>query len=187
MSNPYPNLTRWTQPSSYFGASWDHYYSAGFGQSRESDDLEQSNFAVVLRELAKLPPFVPMADADGPNIPSYADQPEDTIPSRYVVRESHWAVGWVEWIAIHETDTAALELCNSLVEQCDGYPALDEQDWTEREQESAATVWRDCYGPKERMNYMRKHRGQFEFRDFSDMLGCARGRYFCGYASELLN
>lgn len=21
-----------------------------------------------------------------------------------VVRESHWAVGWVEWIAIHESD-----------------------------------------------------------------------------------
>lgn len=51
----------------------------------------------------------------------------------------------------------------------------------------ANAVWRDCYQLKERVEYVRKHRGQFDFRSFSDMLSCLRGNYFAGYASELLS
>lgn len=40
---------------------------------------------------------------------------------------------------------------------------------------------------RERVEYIRKHRSQFEFRDFADMLGCVRGKYFAGYASELIH
>ena len=32
-----------------------------------------------------------------------------------VVRESHWAVGWVEWIKIHELDTTALAIADKQV------------------------------------------------------------------------
>lgn len=188
MKTPYKpeNLTRWTMPSSYFGATWEPYYGAGFGQSRDSSELEASNFAVVQRELAKLAPWNPPAEATPPDIPSYVDEHE-TVPSRYVVRENHWAVGWVEWIAIHELDTEALQLCDKLKGDCDDYPVLDEQDFSEREEESAHTVWKDCYRQKDRVEYIRKHRSQFEFRDFADLLGCARGNYFAGYASELLS
>jgi Resolvase, N terminal domain/Helix-turn-helix domain of resolvase len=45
------HLKRWSMPSSYFGAEWHSYYSAGVGQSRDSDCLEQSNFAVMLEAL----------------------------------------------------------------------------------------------------------------------------------------
>lgn len=45
------HLRRWTRPDSYFGAEWPDYFSAGFGQSRDSDALERSNFAVALRDL----------------------------------------------------------------------------------------------------------------------------------------
>ena len=68
------HLERWSMPPSYFGASWADYYSAGVGQSRDSDCLEQSNFALMLEALR--------------------GESETVI----VVRESHWAVGWVEWI-----------------------------------------------------------------------------------------
>jgi hypothetical protein len=34
---------------------------------------------------------------------------------------------------------------------------------------------------------MREHRSQFDARSFADLLGCARGKYFLGYASELLD
>lgn len=57
---------------------------------------------------------------------------------------------------------------------------------SEAEEEQAQEVWRDCYRPKARIEYIREHREQFEFRSFADMLGCVRGRYFAGYASELL-
>jgi hypothetical protein len=44
------NLKRWTMPRDYFGATWPNHYSAGVGQSRDSDCLEQSNFTVMLAE-----------------------------------------------------------------------------------------------------------------------------------------
>ena len=31
-----------------------------------------------------------------------------------VVRETHWAVGWVEWIAIHQDDEKALKIADDI-------------------------------------------------------------------------
>lgn len=92
----------------------------------------------------------------------------------------------MEWIAIHESDKAAIDEANRILEKLDGYPVLDEFDFSEREMTAANDIWRDCYRPKERVEYIRKHRSQFEFRDWLDMLGCVRGNYFAGYASELI-
>lgn len=170
------NLTRWTHPSNYAGAQWPDYYGSGFGQSRDSDCLEESNFAHVVKELAKLPPFVYSApDCD------------NEIESRRVVRENHWAVGWVEWIAIHESDEAALRLCDALRADYESYPVLDEQDFSEREQAAADIIWRDCMNQKERRKWIESHRSQFEFRGLRDAIGCLRGEYFAGYASELIS
>jgi hypothetical protein len=84
------NLKRWTMPSSYFGASWPNHYSAGVGQSRDSDCLEVSNFVTTLKLLGG----------------------ESDVVT--VVRESHWAVGWVEWIAIHQDDDKALQIADDI-------------------------------------------------------------------------
>jgi len=59
--------------------------------------------------------------------------------------------------------------------------------FSEYETEEANDVWRDCYRPEERIDYIRKHRSQFKFRGLSDLIGCVRGHYFAGYASELLS
>lgn len=169
-------LKRWVTPANYFGAQWPDYYRSGFGQSRDSGELEASNFAHVLAELKKLPPFVYSApDCD------------NEIESRQVIRETHWAVGWVEWIAIHEADTAALELCDRLKAEYENYPVLDEEDFSNREQESANTLWRDCMNQRERIEYIRRHRSQFDFHGLRDCIACLRGEYFAGYASELLS
>lgn len=157
------HLKRWTMPQHYAGAVWPAYYSAGVGRSRDSDDLEESNFATMLRDLGG---------------------ESDTVQ---VVRESHWAVGWVEWIAIHQDDERALAIADANKARLEDYPVLNEYDWTEREQETAHQIWKDCYRPKERIAYIREHRSQFDFCNFADLLGCARGNYFSGYASELIN
>jgi hypothetical protein len=156
------NLKLWTMPANYAGAVWPGYYSSGVGQSRDSDDLEASNFATMLKDLGG---------------------ETDTV---IVVRESHWAVGWVEWIAIHQDDAAALEAADANMARMESYPVLDEDDWSNREIESANEVWTHCYSVKERIAYMREHPSQFEFHDYADMLGCVHGKYFAGYASELL-
>ena len=163
------NLTRWTHPQCYMGKTWDGYYGSGFGQSRDSDCLEESNFASVLAALKTLPRW------------------RGKHESRVSVHESHWAVGWVEWIAIHESDSAALKVCDKLKARADNYPVLDEEDHSDRETEAANTIWRDCYRQSERVEYIREHRSQFDFRGLRDAIDCIRGEYFAGYASELLN
>lgn len=111
------NLKRWSLPDSYFGAHWPDYYRSGFGQSRDSDLLEESNFAMALKAL---------------------DDESETV---IVVRESHWAVGWVEWIAIHESDSKALAIADDLNDRMTDYPCLSEDDWSRREYEQVCNVW----------------------------------------------
>lgn len=156
------NLRHWTKPDNYAGASWPEYYSSGVGQSRDSSALERSNFSCMLRALGG---------------------ESDTV---LVIREGHWAVDWVEWIAIHESDAKALETADEIARGLEDCPVVDESHWSELETEEANDIWRDCYSPADRLDYVRRNRDQFDFRDYADLMGCIRGRYFAGYASELL-
>jgi len=165
------NLSKWTRPGSYFGATWEGYYVAPVGRNRDSDCLTESNWGAQSRALAE----------------HKADVPGEDEVSPVAVCENHWAVGWVEWVAIHESNEAALRAADKLAERLENYPVLDEDDHSRRESEEAETVWRDCYRPADRIKYVREHSSQFEFHSFSDLLGCIRGKYFAGYASELLN
>jgi len=157
------HLKRWTVPDSYFGAQWPDYYSSGVGRSRDSDDLEESNFAIMLRDLG--------------------GESETVL----VIRESHWAVGWVEWIAIHREDEKSLRIADKNKSRMADYPVLDEEDWSARETESANKVWANCYDEPARIKYIRDNRSQFDFFNWSDLRAQVRGDYFGGYASELLH
>ena len=161
-ASTYNSIKRWSMPSNYFGESWSDYYSAGVGQSRDSDALERSNFAVMLDSLG--------------------GESETVL----VVRESHWAVGWVEWIAIHESGTKALEEADRQLARLEDYPVLSDDHLSELEMTEANETWSQCYNDQERVDYIRKYRDQFEFHDYTDLLACARGRYFAGYASDLI-
>jgi hypothetical protein len=164
MTNCIPErLKRWTMPENYFGAEWPEYYRAGFGRHRDSDDLTDSNFYSALKALG--------------------GESETVL----LIEESHWAVGYVQWIAIHESDEKALAIADDLQAQIEDYLVLDASDWSERENETAEHIWRDCFRPKERIEYIRRHRDQFEFRGFADLLGSVRGRYFGGDTSELVS
>lgn len=110
-------IQRWTDPPHYAGSRWPEYFSAGVGQSRDSKPLEQSNFRSMLRLLGG---------------------ETDTV---IVVRESHWAVGWVEWIAIHETDTVALQAADKAIANLEDYPVLDDDDFYSLETEQIVDWW----------------------------------------------
>jgi hypothetical protein len=164
------HLNRWTRPKSYMGAEWPEYFYF-LGQNRDSNALTRSNFRCGLAALEKLPAFSP---EDG------------ETESRFVIREGHWACGWVEWVAIHNSDVEALKAADEMAAGLDSYPVLNESDFSDLEQEEADQTWQNCYDVKERLAYVRKFRNQFEFRDLGDVLACIRGKYFAGYASELL-
>jgi len=109
-------LERWTMPDSYFGAEWPEYF-VFIGQSRDSDALTRSNFECGLRALG--------GESD----------------SVLVVRESHWAVGWVEWIGIHESNVEAILAADAMACALANYPVLDESHFSELEWDEAQTQW----------------------------------------------
>jgi hypothetical protein len=130
----------WTRPDSYFGAEWPEYYVA-YGHHRDSDVLSESNFYSLLRRLG--------------------GESETVL----VIRESHWAVGWVEWIGIHQSDEAAVRIATECLEKLGDYPILDEADFSEREDEQCDQTWRECYRPKERAQYLRDRGVTSGFRE----------------------
>lgn len=103
---------------------------AGFGQHRDSDPLEQSNFAVALKILAET---VGMSlDNVMPLGTPWRDQPNDDSPVA-VARFGHWAVGWVEEIMIRADDTALISAATDLIGRVESYPVLDDEHFYQHE------------------------------------------------------
>lgn len=98
----------------------------------------------------------------------------------------HWACGHFD-IVIVKPNTPAATKVEELQQASEDYPVLDEELFSRLEEEKAGEVWKNCYRERERVEYIRKHRSQFEFHSFADLLGCVRGKYFAGYACELLH
>lgn len=59
-----------------------------------------------------------------------------------VVRESHWALGWVEWIAIHHDDEKALKIADEIAGKLKSYPIIDDNHHSMVEQEDADLTWK---------------------------------------------
>lgn len=133
------------------------------GVNRDSDALTRSNFRACLKALG--------------------GQSESVEVHRF----SHWGPGWFELILIDPANTEAVKTGEEIESALANYPVLDEEDFSQEENSEADEVWRNCYREKDRIAYIRKHRSQFEFRDFQDLIGCVRGNYFAGYPSELLS
>lgn len=113
----YQTIKPWALPPHYAGAIWPDYYSAGVGQSRDSSTLERSNFASMLAALGG---------------------ESDTVQ---VVREGHFLVGWIEWIAIHQNDHAALAVADRLATNLQNHPVIDEDHWAALEWNTATESW----------------------------------------------
>ena len=149
MSTTLEHIKRWTLPRDYAGAEWPEYYVSA-GRHRDSDCLTESNFCATLRRLGG---------------------ESDTVR---VVRESHWAGGWIEWIAIHESDAAALAIADDCAASIAGYPILDEADVSERENTAAAELW-EGMSWRGRLKYLRGHG---HTADYAGLIAAVRGDWF---------
>ncbi len=162
------NLKLWALPDSYSGNHWEGFY-VFLGKHRDSDLLSESNFDVGYSKIKEL-----------------NTELENGDKSIRIIREGHWAVGWVEWIGIHESNIPALKVADSIQDKLNDYPVIDESNWSEREDKEANRIWKENYSTKERINYIRENESQFDFSDYSDLISVVRGKYFSGYASELI-
>lgn len=110
------NLKKWASPQYYFGEEWSHMYIF-LARTRDSDNLEESNFEAALKALGG---------------------ESDTVK---IIRDSHWACGWIEWLGIDESDAAALEKADDIADALADYPVLDENDYADREYRD---FWANC-------------------------------------------
>jgi hypothetical protein len=111
------NLKLWTLPDNYFGANWPDYYVA-YGQHRDSNTLTRSNFRCLLKAIG-------------------GEEGDSVI----VVEESHWAVGWVQWIGIHKDNAKALQKADAIIAGLEDYPVISDDDLTELEHEETCQFW----------------------------------------------
>jgi hypothetical protein len=162
--------TRSAGSSAYFGERGSWFIAAAV--HRDSDCLTRSNFDVFKRELNALPEVKAWSGDESPI---------------QIERFTHWAVGWCDYLIIDPACQAAVALAESMREQLENYPVADDEHFSATEQTEADETWANCYNPKERIACIRQHRSQFEFSSCVDLLGCVRGKYFAGYASELLS
>ena len=131
-------LKRWKMPECYVGATWEDWF-VFLGQNRDSDCLTRSNFQCGFERLK----------------PLSTDLESEEMPSVQIVSENHWAVGWVEWIAIHGSNTDALNEANKIAERLENYPVLDEDALWELENNEAMEQWEN-YGRREFIRELEK-------------------------------
>lgn len=153
----YPHLSLWSRPRDYAGATWEGYYGAGVGQSRDSGALERANFQAMQNALKGCKGW-------------------------QVVREGHWAVGWVEWIAISPRARKALAIADKLMAGYEDYPCLDEGLYSQIEDEDAAAIWESCFDKSERVAYLREH--SYTAESWRDVRAAVNGDW-CAAASML--
>jgi hypothetical protein len=86
-------------------------------QTRDSEALEQSNFASALEQLG------------------------GESESVQVHRFGHWANGWFEIIIIDPTDESKVQIAESIESTLEDYPVLDEEDLSRRENDEYEYAW----------------------------------------------
>ena len=130
----------WKRPDSWAGKPWDGWF-VGLSRTRDSDVLTESNFYVFLDALRALPE-VTVDDTENA-LQSYRTEREDwtEVNTVMIVPESHWACGWIDWIAIHPSNKAAMKLADEMLCGLDNYPVLDEDHWSELETNEIEEWW----------------------------------------------
>lgn len=114
-------LQKWERADNYAGAEFYDYF-LGPARTRDSQDLENSNFEVALERLG-------------------GESKKGVI----VVRSGHWACGWVEQILVHKTAKAKLRILEQMQEDLTNYPILDEEEYNDRQHASLVQYVDDIY------------------------------------------
>lgn len=150
------HLELWTMPDHYVGAVWPATY-VFLGQHRDSDALTRSNFECALRAIGG---------------------ESETVT---VVRESHWAVGWVEWIGIHQDDENALREADAIRAALADYPVVDDDHFSELEWDEAADYW-ESLSPRQKVEMAIDERRRYHWLQHEPVWRYGRFDY-----SELAN
>jgi hypothetical protein len=135
------HIKPWKKPQYWMGKPWDGWF-VGISRHRDSDTLTRSNYEVFFNALLKIPASY-VDDTINGGSPFCGSDTWNETPTIYEVNESHWAVGWIEWIAIHGSNSAALKLADEMLSEMKDYPVLDEDHWSELEYDEINRYWKE--------------------------------------------
>ena len=125
-------LAAWKRPSNYIGADWSGWLVFFLDQNRDSDCLTRSNFQCALERLKA----------------HSTDLESEDCKSVQIVSENHWAVGWVEWIAIHESNKPAIAEACVIFDRFENHPVVNGDHWSKLEFDAFCEAW-NSYGHRE--------------------------------------
>lgn len=122
-------LTAYETPSCYFGAEYPEYFHV-IDQTRDSDALSRANFDAMLKLLGG----------------------ESKHSGAVIVhRASHWACGWIETIYIHKSASRRLKIADKAMKSYADYPVIDEELYSQYENEEKQSIWTNCYNLREKI------------------------------------
>jgi hypothetical protein len=111
-------LEKWKRPDNYIGETYYEYF-VGCSKTRDSDNIEKTNFDACLSMLGG---------------------ESDTV---IVVRANHWLVGWVETVMVHEKDNDKLKILLDTAESLESYGILDDEAYSQAEYDDACERYDD--------------------------------------------
>ena len=162
------NPSGWDSYGNYLGDIPDRDLYVVMTRNRDSDTLTECNWDCA----------IDMLGGEGETVEIH--------------RFRHWGCGWWEALCVRKSKFMGFSgekylIAQKLHNRLEDYPVVNEEWLSEYEMNEANRVWDDCYSWEERIEYIREHRYQFEsFEDISDILDCVKGKYFAGYANELI-
>lgn len=125
--------------SNYAGDRFDDRYVV-VTRTRDSDILTEVNFTVALECLG--------------------GEQHDEVADKHIVqivRIGHWACGWIEHLMVHkDAPEALLKEAEEIVCALADYPVLDDDAYSEAQDEAVYSYWEDSMSLKERVEACRQ-------------------------------
>lgn len=126
------NPSGFDSEKNFMGMVPDSEWLYVIGRNRDSDPLTESNFRSALKLL----------EGESENV--------------QIFEYGHWACGWVKYIGVKE-NTPQAKIASDLLDKLEAYPVVDEQDWSELEEEYAQDTWNKCYSLKEKVDLCKEY------------------------------
>lgn len=149
-------MQKWKHHDSYGGFSPDGDYVL-YARTRDSQILTESNWDYIVKKLNVL------AFDNG----SYSDCKglNDSRAAAYHWRAGHWACGWIEYLMIrHDAPPEIIAAAQSIHDDLESYPVLDEDDYSTRQYDAAEQYWSEM-SEEERAEAIKEHGTEESARD----------------------
>lgn len=140
---------KWERPEYYAGFNPDMDYLL-YARHRESQLVEESNMAVIRRELDKIIAALPQdqrepVPTDAAEMEAFGMAKSEATTREFWVyswRASHPMVGWVEYLMLRgDAPDALKDKAESMLKGLEGYPIADDDHYSDLQTEAIDKYW----------------------------------------------